>query len=81
MGHCVVLLLRSVCRWSNFDSIALQGEQDQEREGILTVAVDPKKRAVTQAQKAASAGYMKKINRSAYILQRWCEYERLRRED
>jgi len=61
-------------------SIGLQGEQDEEREGILTVAVDPKKRAVTlargkynmlpnqaprsaQAQKAASAGYMEKINR------------------
>ena len=34
-----------------------------------------------QAQKAVSSGYAQMINRSEHVLQRWCEYERLRRED
>ncbi len=98
MGHCVVSYSDQCADGhTSIWSIGLQGEGD-EREGILTVAVDPKRRVVTQArgkynmlpnqaprsaqaQKAANAGYMEKINRSAYVLQRWCEYERLRRED
>jgi len=81
MGHCVVSYSDQCADGqTSIWSIGLQGEQDEEREGILTVAVDPKKRAVTlargkynmlpnqaprsaQAQKAASAGYMEKINR------------------
>ena len=75
-----------------------QREDGTEREAVLTVAVDPKRRVVTQArgrynmlpnqaprsaqaQKAVSSGYAQMINRSEHVLQRWCEYERLRRED
>lgn len=99
MGHCVVSYSDQCADGhASVWSIGLQREEGGEREAVLTVAVDPKRRVVTQArgrynmlpnqaprsaqaQKADSNGYAQMINRSANVLQRWCEYERLRRED
>ena len=99
MGHCVVSYSDQCADGhTSVWSIGLQREDGGEREGVLTVAVDPRRRIVTQArgrynmlpnqaprsaqaQKAASSGYAQMINRSGHVLQKWCEYERLRRED
>lgn len=99
MGHCVVSY-SDQCADSRTAiwSIGLQRDGNGEREGVLTVAVDPARRVVTQARgrhnmlpnqaprsaqarRAASGGYMQMINRSDYILGRWLERERLRRQD
>jgi hypothetical protein len=99
MGHCVVSYSDQCADGqTSIWSIGLQRDGSDDREGVLTVAVDPGRRVVTQArgrhnmlphqaprsaqaQSAARAGYMEMINRSDFVLARWCERERLRRQD
>ena len=99
MGHCVVSYSDQCADGeTSIWSIGVQRLGDDVREGVLTVAVNPNRRLVTQArgrhnmlphvsprsaqaQKAAQAGYAELLNRSDYILMRWIERERLRRDD
>ena len=98
MGHCVVSYSDQCADGhTSVWSIGLQRNGEENREGVLTVAVDPGRRLVTQARgrhnmlphsaprsaqarKAADGGYQEMLNRSDYVLQRWIERERLRRE-
>ena len=98
MSHCVVSY-SDQCADGNTAvwSICAHREGTEEREHVLTVALDIKARAVTQArgrhnavpnkrqktaqiQRLEEGGYIRLLDRSAYVLQEWMQRERLRRE-
>ena len=99
MGHCVVSYSDQCADGkTSVWSIGLLREGEAERQGVMTVAVDVRKRSMTQARgkynllpnqtprsaqarDAVNSSYGKMLNRSEYILQRWMERERVRRDD
>lgn len=98
MGHCVVSYSDQCADGkTSIWSIGLV-RPGEERQGVMTVAVDVGRRAMTQARgkynllpnqtprsaqarDAVDSSYGKMLNRSEYVLQRWMERERLRRDD
>ena len=92
MSHCVVSYSNQ-CADGNTAiwSLCAQPQGAPEREHIMTVALDIKERAVTQARGRYNAlpnkpqksgkvqgGYLQLLNRSEYILKEWMGRERLR---
>lgn len=93
MSHCVVSYSNQ-CADGNTAiwSICAHREGAEEREHVLTVALDigargrynvvPNKRQkTTQGQHPEEGGYIRLLDRSEYVMKEWMQRERLRRDD